>query len=204
MCGSSDAPEVEQTPQEIQAAKAAVAKYNEFHQDGYVGLEKAAIADSRIDHSRSLKGLAAADLAQTETVGYQAANNNRSGMGFTSLGNAIGNTLGTLNTSAEQQGLQIMDRKKVGAARTGQDLANTASGSLMASARNGLSKAMVETESTIKEQIARNKAIADVASSAMSIGGDMMAKNKLKQQKLVADGGVEIVEARPTYVRGRP
>ena len=85
MCfGGGDTPEQEQSQSEITAARNAVDKHNERHQDGYVQLEQKAISDAGIDHTGQLKGIASADLAAQEAQAYSLASPDRQRTGFRS------------------------------------------------------------------------------------------------------------------------
>lgn len=179
MCvGGGSAPKQKQSASEIQAAKDAVNKWNERQEDGYVGLEHKAIADSRVDHSGQLKGIGSADLAQQEAMAYNAASAGRKGLDFGAVGTAMATSQGKTNAAAEKQGLQIKDAKTMGVIRTGQDMANNASNAVMSAARNGFSSASSELSAEMTRLNARNQAIGQVASTAMAAGAYKMAQPK--------------------------
>ena len=89
---------------------------------------------------------------------------------------------GKANASAEKQGLQIKDAKTMGVINTGQDKANNSSNAVMATARNGFSSSASDLQAEMTRLQARNQAIGQVASTAMSVGA-----YKYAQKPSVAD-----------------
>ncbi len=178
MCMGGSAPEQKPSQSEVEAARSAVDKWNERYDDGYVDLEKKAIADSKVDHTGQLKGIAAADLAQQESMAYESASPGRRGLDFGAVGTAMATSSGKATADAEKQGIQIKDAKTMGVIRTGQDMANNSGNAVMAAASNGFSSAASDVNAELSRLNSRNSALGQITSTALSVGAYKMAQPK--------------------------
>ena len=171
MCGGGGgAPEQKPSAQEITAAKEAVNKYNERHTDGYVGLERDAITDSKVDHTEPFRGVTSAELAKQEAQAYEMAAAGRRGIDFSDVGLATSLSKAAGDNEARFNALGLKDTKTMGVVNTGQDIANNSAGATMNLAQGGAVKGLAKLEGEITQLNARNKAISSVLGTAMSAG----------------------------------
>tara|TARA_B110000116_G_scaffold127809_1_gene110799 strand:+ start:7666 stop:8340 length:675 start_codon:yes stop_codon:yes gene_type:complete len=148
--GGGDAPEQEESKAERAQAESAVASWNERFDDGYVDLEKQAITDAGVDHASYLGGRASADIAEAERGAY-AANLRDGATGFElqRTGNAVSDSITAANVSTEAEAQNLRTNALVTTAKTGRNVATTASQGLRSAATLGASRATNKVQNDI-------------------------------------------------------
>ena len=148
--GGDDAPKQEESKEERAQAEAAVASWNERFDDGYADLERQAITDAGMDHSNYLGGRASADVAQAESQAYAA--NLRDGVSAPEMqrtGNAISEAVTAANVASESEAQNLQTNALIQTAKTGRDVATTASNGLRTAATLGASRATNKVQNDI-------------------------------------------------------
>ena len=157
-------------------ARLAAARHNERIDDGYIGLEQKAIADSGRDHSGYIKGRGSAGLAQSETDAVKASVRSK-GAGLRELsrtGDAIAAGVNAVDVSSAQTARNLNDEKSLAVAKTGQDIADSAASGLRAGSTLSTRTAIQKLNNDILVSDARSAAMGEAAGAVVN-GATMRA-----------------------------
>ena len=151
--------------QEKSQAKNAASRWNERIDDGYLRLEKQAVADARTDHSGVIGARSSADLAQQEAQGLrQAVAAGGSSGDISEFGNAVAAADSTREVDVAQQAQNLQDARMLDVAKVGQNVAGNAESGLRAASVLGASRASNELQNKVLEDNAKFSAKLSAAS----------------------------------------
>lgn len=164
---SGDAPEQKPSQAEVTQARNAANRWNERVNEGYLELEKQALADSQVDHSQYIGGRASADLAAQEQQGLRAlVGAGGQANDLLSLGNTVAEAETTQDVDTASQATQLRDARMVEMGKVGQDVAANAESGLRSAAHLGASRANNKLNNKILTDNAKFAAVMSAASGA--------------------------------------
>lgn len=169
MASGGKTPEQKISPEEIQYAQTAAARWNERIDDGFLEVEQQAVADAGMDHFNFIAGRNSAEMARAERVGYDQL---RKGGGTANDLRDFGNTITAASTMSDvdsaTRSQSLRDSRRLNVAKVGQDVALTASSGLANAAQQGNERALTTVQNKIAEGNAKVNAISDAVGGAVT------------------------------------
>jgi hypothetical protein len=167
--GGSSAPKQKISSEEKDMAVQAASRWNERIDDGYLDLEKQAIADAGLDHTNLIGGRSSADLAISERAGLRGVvGSGGSNRDVAEFGNTIAGASTTQDVDSASQAQSMRDTKRLGVSKLGSDIALTSSGGLRNAAANASSRSMNKVDNQILKSNAKTNAVLSAASGFAS------------------------------------